>query len=285
MKRWLLATAGLLLAASCTTLNAANDQASEASVEAAEASWKKNLSGTWRVMNRGNYDLEAHPARHAMQLREGPWGPLPAKSVVKLGAVGSVPAGPSMLKGDGKIPYLPEAEAQRDENRANWIDRDPEVKCYLPGVPRATYMDFPFKVIQNDEQTLFVYEYANTVRNIYMEDPGEAPVDSWMGQSYGYWEDDTFVVEVTAQNGQTWFDRSGNFMSALGKVTERYTPIDAHHIRYEATIEDEETFSEPWTIEMTLYRLVGEDAELQEFNCVEFVEEMLYGHLRKEPLQ
>ena len=174
---------------------------------------------------------------------------------------------------------------QRDANRENWIDRDPEIKCYLPGVPRATYLPFPFQIIQNDEAMLIIYEYANAVRNIELTDPGEAPLDSWMGQSFGYWEGDTFVVEVTAQNGQTWFDRSGNYMSSLGKVTERYKRIDDNHIQYTATIEDSETFTEPWTIEMTLYRLVGPDATLQEFNCVSFVEELLHGHLRKEPIR
>ncbi len=268
---------GLLTACTTAPMDANLDAGSSASVD-------RNLSGVWKVMNRANYDLEAHPARHAMQLIDGPYTPLADKRVVALGAVGAVPAGESVVR-EGTIPYTAEALAQREENRKNWIDRDPEIKCYQPGVPRATYMEFPLKIIQNDEAMLIAYEYANAVRNINLEDPGEAPVDSWMGQSYGYWDGDTFVVEVTAQNGQTWFDRSGNHMSAMGKVTERYTRVSDNHIRYEATIEDEETFTEPWTVEMTLYRLVGEDAQLQEFNCVEFVEELLYGHLRKEPLR
>ncbi len=245
----------------------------------------RDLSGVWQVMNVANYNLEAHPASHAMQLRQGPWGMLPAKSVVKLGAVGAVPSGESMIKGGGDIPYTPEALKTRDANKADWINRDPEVKCYQPGVPRATYMPYPFQIIQNDGAMLIVYEYANTVRNIELTDPGEAPLDSWMGQSYGYWDDDSFVIEVTAQNGQTWLDRSGNFASNMATVTERYTRIGQDHMRYEATIEDPETYTQPWTISMMLYRKVGEDAQLHEFNCVEFVEEMLYGHLRKEPLK
>lgn len=270
---------GLVTACANAPMSAELDKGS------ATVSVERNLTGTWRAINRANYDLEAHPARHAMQLIQGPHTPLADPRVVELGAVGAVPAGRSMLKGGGSIPYTEEALAQRNENRANWLDRDPEIKCYQPGVPRATYMPMPFQIIQNDEAMLIVYEYANTVRNIELTDPGEAPLDSWMGQSYGYWDGDTFVIEVTAQNGQTWLDRSGNFMSAMGKVTERYTPIDANHIQYTATIEDEETFTEPWTIEMTLYRLVGEDAELNEFNCIDLVEELLYGHLRKEPVR
>ncbi len=248
------------------------------------AEFDQNLSGVWQAMNTANYDLEAHHARHALQTIEGPWGPQPDPRVVHLGAVGAVPAGDSVVQ-SGTIPYTDEALARRNENRANWIDRDPEIKCYLPGLPRATYMPFPFQIIQNDKAMLFAYEYANAVRNINLEDPGEAPLDSWMGQSYGYWDGNTFVIEVTAQNGQTWFDRSGNFGSPQMKVTERYTKISPDHIQYEATIDDPETYTEPWTIDMILYRKVGKEAQLQEFNCVEFVEELMYGHLRKEPLR
>jgi hypothetical protein len=244
----------------------------------------RDLNGVWQVLNTANYDLEAHHARHALQLRDGPRGPLPDPRVLALGAVGAVPAGPGVVEG-GRIPYTAEALARRDDNRANWIDRDPEIKCYLPGVPRATYMPFPFQILQNDDAVLFAYEYAGAVRNIYLADPGEAPVDSWMGQSFGRWEGDTFVVEVTAQNGQSWFDRAGNFASSQLSVTERYTKISPDHIRYSATLEDPSVFSEPWTISMILYRRIGPDAEIMEFNCVEFVEELMYGHLRKEPLE
>ncbi len=271
MKRSIVMAAGLLMGASFLLLPPA--QAGD-----------RDLNGVWQVLNTANFDIEAHHARHAMQLREGPHGPVPDKRVVALGAVGAVPAGPGVVDG-GAIPYTPEALATRDDNRANWIDRDPEVKCYLPGVPRATYMPHPFQILQNDNAVLFVYEYANAVRNIYLDDPGAAPVDSWMGQSYGYWDNDTFVVEVTAQNGQTWLDRSGNHASSQLKVTERYTKIGRDHIEYSATLEDQSTFTEPWSISMILYRRVGPDAELMEFNCVEFVEELIYGHLRKEPLE
>lgn len=244
----------------------------------------RDLNGVWQVLNTANFDLEAHRARHAMQLIDGPAGPVPDKRVLALGAVGSVPAGPSVVDG-GVIPYTDQARAQRDDNRQHWIERDPEIKCYLPGVPRATYLPYPFQILQSESAMLFVYEYAGAVRNIYLDDPGEAPIDSWMGQSYGYWDGDTFVVEVTAQNGQTWLDRSGNFASSAVKVTERYRKIGLDHIEYTATIDDPETFTEPWTMRMILYRRVGPDAELHEFNCVEFVEEMMYGQLRKEPLQ
>ena len=244
---------------------------------------RPDLNGIWRAFNRAHYDLETHPARAAMALREGPHGPLPAKEVVALGAIGAVPAGFGVVEG-GEIPYQDWAREKRDENRANWLERDPEIKCFLPGVPRATYMPYPFQIFQNEDAILFTYEYAGAVRNIHLEDPGPAPVDSWMGQSVGRWEGNTLVVVTTGQNDQTWFDRAGNFHSEAMIVTERFTPTSDHTLDYQATVEDEKVFTRPWKIRLPLYRMVGADAHLQQFNCVEFVEELMYGHLRKEPL-
>jgi hypothetical protein len=101
----------------------------------------------------------------------------------------------------------------------------------------------------------------------------------------GHWEGDTLVVEVTNQNDQTWFDRAGNFHSDELKVTERYTPSSAHTLLYEVTIEDPQVFTRPWQMRMTLYKRVGKDAQLLQFKCVPFVEELIYGKLRKNPLE
>jgi hypothetical protein len=248
------------------------------------ANGKPDLNGIWQALNTANYDLEVHLARPALALREGPMGPVPEVNVLALGAVGSVPAGLGVVEG-GKIPYKPEALAKRDENRAHWLERDPEIKCYLPGVPRATYMSFPFQIFHNENSVFIAYEYAGAVRDIYMEDPGPAPVDSWMGWSHGRWEGDTLVVEVTGQNDQTWFDRSGNHHSDQLKVTERYTVISPNHLQYEATIEDPVTFTEPWKISMPLYRRIEPGARLLEFRCVAFVEELLFGQYRRNPLK
>jgi hypothetical protein len=245
---------------------------------------KPDLNGVWQVLNTANYDIEAHAARAALALRPGPAGPVPAKEVVALGAVGAVPAGLGVVV-DGPLPYQPWAAEQRRKNQDAWLTSDPEIKCYLPGVPRATYMPFPFQIFHSEKAVFFAYEYAGAVRNIYLEDPGEAPTDSWMGQSVGRWDGDTFVVEVTGLNDRTWFDRAGNFHSEQMRVVERYTPTDAHTMRYEATIDDPKVFTRPWTMRMTLYRRVGDDARLLQFKCVEFVEELMYGHLRKQPLE
>ena len=243
-----------------------------------------DLNGVWQVFNTANYDILPHAARAAMALRPGPNGPVPDKPVLALGAVGAVPAGVGVVEG-GAIPYKPDALAKKADNQAHWLERDPEIKCYLPGVPRATYMPHPLQIFQSREALLIAYEYAGAVRNILFQDPGPAPVDSWMGQSVGHWEGDTLVVEVTGQNDSTWFDRAGDFHSDQLKVTERYTPTGPDTLRYEALITDPEVFTRPWTMRMTLYRRVGEDARLQQFKCVEFVEELMYGNLRKEPLK
>ncbi len=242
-----------------------------------------DLNGIWQALNTANYDIERHLARHSMQLRDGPHGPLPAVDLLKLGAVGAVPPGLGVVT-DGPLPYTPEGLAKKRENAANWLERDPEVKCYLPGVPRATYMPHPFQIQQSAAAILIMYQYANAVREVYMEDVGEAPVDSWMGQSVGRWEGDTLVVEVTGLNDQTWFDRAGNHHSDQLKVTERYTPVGPHHLRYEATIEDPVTFTRPWKMSMPLYRRMEPDARLLDFRCVEFVEELMYGEWRRQPL-
>ena len=242
-----------------------------------------DLNGIWQALNTANYDIEPHVAKHAMALRPGPYGPLPAKEVLALGAVGAVPAGMGIVDG-GQIPYKPEALKIRNENREKWLERDPEIKCYLPGVPRANYMPFPFQIFQSNSAFFIAYEYAGAVRNVYLKDPGEAPVDTWMGQSVGRWVGETFEITATGFNGQAWFDRAGNFATAKLKVTERYTRIAPDHLMYEATIEDPDTFTKPWKISFPLYRRIERDAQLMEFKCVEFVEELMYGQWRKTPL-
>ncbi len=243
-----------------------------------------DLNGIWQAMNEAHWDVERHMARAGIQLREGPMGPVPAVSVLHMGAALSVPPGIGVIKGGGRIPYTDDALKIRQENAADWANRDPEVKCYLPGIPRATYMPQPFQIFQNKQDIFMAYQYAGANRDVLMKDPGPAPVDSWMGQSFGQWEGDTLVIEVTGQMADTWFDRSGNHHSEQMKVTERITPMSANHLWYEATIEDPATFTAPWTIEMPLYRRLEPGIELMDFKCVEFVEELMYGEFRRKPL-
>jgi hypothetical protein len=244
---------------------------------------KPDLNGIWQALNEANYDLEAHIARPAMALHPGPYGPVPASPVLALGAVGAVPPGMGVVEG-GAIPYKPEALATKKQNQEDWLNRDPEIKCYLPGVPRATYMPYPFQIVQRPTAMSIVYEYAGAVRNIYLKDPGPALADSWMGQSVAHWEGETLVVNVTDMNDRTWFDRAGNFHSDKLHVVERYTRTSPDTITYEATIEDPSVFTRPWKISMALYRRQEKNAQLLDFKCVEFVEELLYGPYRKHPI-
>jgi hypothetical protein len=226
-----------------------------------------NFNGIWRALNGANWNLEAHSAEAIDQA----W---------QLGAIAAIPAGVSVIKGgDGKIPYLPAALAQRDKNRASGAKEDPEAKCYMLGVPRSMYHDLPVQIFQGGPDMLISQPFAATNRVIYMGKVDELPVESWMGRSTGKWEGNTLVVVTADQNEKTWFDRAGNFHSDDLKVTERFTPIDSSHIRYEATMDDPRTFSRPWTIEMTLYRIIDENAQILEHKCVTFADKLLYSDL------
>jgi hypothetical protein len=252
------------------------------------ADGKPDLNGIWQAVNTANYDLQAHPARPALALlpapaRSGSPGnvratpiELPTPDVRPFGAVGGVPAGEGVVEG-GEIPYQPWAAAMKKENAEHWLERDPEIKCFMPGVPRATYLPYPFQILQGTNKIVMAYEFAGASRTIHMDQVGDSPASTWMGWSRGRWDGDTLVVEVTDFNDQTWFDRSGNFHSEELKVTERYTPASPHHLLYEATIEDPKVFTRPWKVAMPLYRRFERDKQLLEYKCVEFVEELMYG--------
>jgi len=229
---------------------------------------KPDFTGIWQAMNSANWDLQAHEARR---------GP-----VIALGAAFSIPASPGVVEGN-EIPYLPAAAAKKKENAENWLTRDPEIKCFMPGVPRMTYMPYPFQIIQGKDTILMASEFASASRTVRMNTREKSPTDTWMGWSVGRWEGNTLVIDVTDQLDQTWFDRAGNFHSEALHVVERYTPIDRNTISYDATMEDPKVFTRPWKISMPLYRRVEKNAQLMEYKCVEFVEELMYGHLRKKP--
>ena len=229
---------------------------------------KPNVNGIWQTMGSAHWDLENHLARG---------GP-----VLELGAIAAIPAGMSVVEGD-EIPYQPWAAAKKKENYENWLARDPEVKCYLPGIPRATYMPYPFQILQtHSNDILIAYEYASASRVVKMGATDPPPVDTWMGQSTGKWEGDTLVVDTIGFNDQTWFDRAGNFHSEALHVVERFTPKSPDLLDYQATIEDPKVFTRPWKIQLPIYRRQDTNAQLLEFKCVEFVEELMYGHLRKK---
>jgi hypothetical protein len=253
------------------------------------ADGKPNFSGIWQANNEAHWDLQAHEARAGMITQKGvyeyDYARVPAAPVLALGAAAGVPGSIGVVEGDGQIPYKPEAAAKQKQNFTDRLKLDPEIKCYMGGVPRSTYMPYPFQIIQGTGHIMIAYEYAGAVRDINMGAPTKAPADSWMGWSNGHWEGDSLMVDVTSLNDSTWFDRAGNWHSDALHVIERYTPIGPDALQYEATIDDPKVFTRQWKMSMPLYRRLEKNAQLLEYKCVEFAEEVLYGHLRKQPLQ
>ena len=232
------------------------------------ADGKPDMNGIWQSLNTANWDLLPHAAA------QGP--------VLALGAAGARPPGLGVVDGD-EIPYRPAAAARKKQNGEHWLTQDPEVKCFLPGVPRATYLPYPFQIVQTPASLVIAYQFASASRLIPIKPRTEdSPVDSWMGESYGRWDGDTLVVDVKGFNDATWLSRAGDFHSDELHVVERYTPLSREVIQYEATIEDPKTFTRAWKISMPLYRHLEKNAQLLEFKCVEFVEELMYGPLRKQ---
>jgi len=213
---------------------------------------KPDLNGIWQVMNSAHWNVEAHSAS------EG------------------VPAGFSVVEG-GNIPYQPDALKTRDENFKNRMTADPVRKCYMPGVPRATYMPFPFEITQTPKHIGIAYEFAHATRTIFLDGtPHMEDLDFWMGDGRGRWDGDTLVIDTVSLGDQTWFDEAGNFHSEALKVTERFTPTDANHIDYEVTIEDPKVFTRPWKMHMFIYRRMEKDLELLDYECAEHVYEKLF---------
>ena len=226
-----------------------------------------DLGGIWQALGSAHWDIEGHAAR---------MGP-----IVELGALGAIPGGLGIVEG-GEIPYTAAARAKQQENLTQWWKLDPAIKCFMPGIPRANYMPFPFQIVQTPENVIFAYEFASASRIVYMNRPDfESPGDNWMGHSRGHWEGETLVIDVSAQVGDTWLDSSGNHHSEEIHVLERYTAIGPDHLLYEATITDPKTYTRPWKVSFPLYRRIDENMQLLDFKCVVFAEELMYSHLSK----
>ncbi len=226
------------------------------------AAGQPDLQGVWRVWNLAKYDLEDH------------------------GAKPGVPAGRGFVvdPADGKIPYRPEALAKRQQNFENtknpdpWKNADPVVKCYLPGIPRMTYLGWPFQIIQTPEYVTFVYEWAHKKRVIPIDSKVPVPKEetAWMGMARGHYEGNSLVVNLTKFNSYTWFDMAGNYHSDALQVVERYTPINADTLQYEATMTDPKVFTRPWTIRMTIQR--QKDIGLLDYECTAMLDELGIHH-------
>jgi hypothetical protein len=288
LRRSLIAT-GLVAAIVIAVVSVSMTRTSgQGSLGARTPDGKPNFSGVWQANNEANWDLQPHQARPGAVTQRGvypyPYAEVPAAPVLALGAAAGVPGSLGVVQGDAQIPYTPDALARKQENAAHWIDRDPELKCYLPGIPRAMYMPYPFQIAQSSTKVQMAYTFTNAARTIHLDKVEGPPDDTWMGHSVGRWEGDTLVVDVTHFNDKTWFDRAGNFHSDALHIVERFTPITADALRYEVTIEDPKVFTRPWKIAMPIYRRLEPNIQLLEYPCVEFAEEFLYGNLRKQQL-
>jgi hypothetical protein len=246
-----------------------------------------NFNGVWQALNEANWNLQAHEASAGAVTQPGvypyDYARVPAAPVLALGAAAGVPASLGVVEGDGTIPYATEAAGKKRDNAEHWIDRDPELKCYVAGTPRAMYLNYPFQIVQSTNKIQVDFAFANAARTIHLDAVNEPPADTAMGFSRGRWDGDTLVVDTTQLQG-TWLDRAGNFYSETAHMVERFTPISNDAIRYEVTIEDPNVFTRPWTISMPLYRRLESNAQLLEYPCVEFVEEFMYGDARKTQL-
>jgi len=217
------------------------------------ANGKPDLSGFWQVSNSAAWNIQDHRAER------------------------DVPAGQGVVEGN-EIPYQPWAAAKKKENFENRAAADPEAKCYLPGVPRLTYMPFPIQIVQTPRDVILLHEYVHAVRTIHVDGSGHPPdfVPSWLGDSRGRWEGGTLVVDSIHFNDRTWFDRVGNFHSDALHVVERFTLSDPDHLDYSVRIEDPKVFTRPWTMSMILYRHKEKNFQLLEYECYGFAHEKTY---------
>ena len=230
------------------------------------ANGKPDFSGVWQAFTTANWNVLTHAAS------AGP---------PEYGALLATPPGYGVVDGD-EIPDLPAAAEQQRRNYESRFVEDPELKCYMPGVPRANYMPYPLQIFHSDEHLLIAYQFAGAARIVNLGAPKPSAIDSWMGVSNGRWDGDTLVVEVSGFNGMAWLDRAGNHASAALKVTERYTLAGPDAIDYSATLEDPQTFSRPWTMRFRLARNPNREQHLMEFKCVPFTEQLLYGEFYKK---
>ena len=217
-----------------------------------------DLRGIWEARGTAYLNIEGHPGGN---------GVAASKSII-------------VDPASGKIPYKPEALAKRDENFKNRATADPENKCAEPGVPRATYLPKPFQIVQSPGNFAIVYEDNHSFQIVYPDSkPHFEGIDWWMGDSRGHWDGKTYVVDVTTLNDLAWFDAAGNHHSDNMHVVERFTRTGPDTMQFEARIEDPDTFTQPWTIRTTLYRVTKAGARIDEDECLDDVEAQTFHHV------
>ena len=243
----------MLVSSLCAMASSASGQAPASVAVSRTPDGKPDLSGFWQVSNTAAWDIQDHRAQKG------------------------IPAGQAVVESN-EIPYQPWAAAKKKDNFENRATADPEAKCDLPGVPRITYMPFPFQIAQTPSDVIVLYEYAHAVRTIHT-DGSQHPaghIDWWLGDSRGHWAGDTRIVDSVHFNDRTWFDRAGNFHSDALHVVEGFTPVDPDHIDYTVTIEDPKVFTRPWKMSMLLYRHKEKNFQILDYECYGFDYEKHY---------
>jgi hypothetical protein len=205
------------------------------------ADGKPDLNGIWEVRAKVDADLE---------------GKIGGKNII-------------VDPADGKIPYKPEALAQKKDNAAKRATADPLSKCWMPGVPRLMYVAYPFQIVQSASQPVIpmLSQYVHTIRNINMAGEHLDGLDLWLGDSRAHWEGDTLVTDVADFNDQTWFDAAGNYHSDALHVVERFTRTASDTITYEATMTDPKVLSKSFKISLPLTLHTEKNFQIMEYEC------------------
>lgn len=208
---------------------------------------------------RQNYDLEDHPETYDMR--------------AETTAIVDPP--------NGRIPYQPWAEAKRSDIRRHLYDPpsleylNPASRCYLRSAVPQIYPPFPLQIVQTPTHVVILQEQNHAYQIVPVDGrPRLGPdIRLWMGDSRGRWDGNTLVIESTNFSARlanrTWLDQSGNFYTDKAHTTQRFIPVDADTLIYEATIHDPTVFTQPWTLAMPLRRQQDPGFELLEFACRE----------------
>ena len=257
---------GLLAAGSAGAQpGAAGAGGSAAAKPVPRANGKPDLSGIW-------------VATGALLLFEGEDAFAAAQAADKAAGRTPPPAEPP--------PYKPDADAKRQYYLARRGIDDPMGRCLLTGVPRIQYRPLPFEIVQLPNRTIILYEIHHAFRIIPTDGtPHPSDVEpSYLGDSVGRWEGDTFVVDVTDFNTNTWLSTVGTIHSDQLRVTERYTRDSFDTIRYDVTMEDPVVFTKPWHMH-EVFRLRPKE-RIREYECIENNEDIARFEklLRQDPI-
>ena len=170
----------------------------------------------------------------------------------------------------GDVPMQPRPAALTKERMSGvHAAEESDANCLPQGVPKINATPVPFKIVQNPDEAIILYEAFGIYRQVFM-DGRELPKDpnpSWMGYSIGKWDKDALVVETAGFNGKTWLDQAGHPATEALQVTERFRRPDFGHLTIEVTINDPKAYTKPWTITEEMHLLA--DTDLLEFVCSE----------------